>query len=183
MLHSIHALPEGSEFVGTIEAGRSKFGFSFKPASASIENGKLTLRGRVKVTPPKGSPRTTDGVTATLLSTQGSTAQPPAPPASLPAALIPTPPANPGVLPITEATGYLASIAVIYFRLSPLSGTQLGLPLDLGAVQLNARLYSDSTLERELLWLYSALLMATLGPLPDAARAQGLLAELNRRYA
>ena len=42
-------------------------------------------------------------------------------------------------------------------------------------------LWASSGLERDLLWLYSAVLMATQGPRPDGPWANGLLAEINRR--
>ncbi|MFN7624542.1 MAG: hypothetical protein ACK5RS_15495, partial [Acidobacteriota bacterium] len=64
-----------------------------------------------------------------------------------------------------------------------LSGSATGIPYDLGSVQLNARLWANSTLERDLLWLYSALLMATQGPQADGQWANGLLAEINKRLS
>src|SRR5262249_47505861 len=77
----------------------------------------------------------------------------------------PTPaPGGPGeALPLTDSTGHLASVAVMYLKLSPLDGRALGVTADLSAVQLNARLYATSEIERDLHWLYSALVEATQG--------------------
>src|SRR5262249_29359446 len=66
-------------------------------------------------------------------------------------------------LPLTDSTGHMGSVAAMYLRLSPLDGRALGVPADLSAVQLNARLYATSEIERDLHWLYSALVEATQG--------------------
>jgi len=72
----------------------------------------------------------------------------------------------------------------MYLRLSPLPATGLPeLPYDLSQVQLNARLWANSSLERDLLWLYSAWFLAQEGPAPNPEKAAGYLAEINRRLA
>jgi hypothetical protein len=175
-LYSIHALPAGHGFSGVIEAGRAKYQFNFSPKTAAIVNRKLILAGSVTVKAPNGGKRTVDKVEATLLATQGSAGPAPPMPRSL------TPPERPPFSspPVTEATGEFGSVGVIYFKLSGLDGKAAGLPFDLSDTQLNARLYSTSEVERDLQWLYSALVRATLGESPDEKSASAYLAEINR---
>jgi hypothetical protein len=162
-IHSIHVLPNGAGFAGKFEAGGSSYQFVFTPKTAAPVNGKLVLTGAVKVTPPGGRQRVANDVTATLLATQGSITGPPSMPRQFSESLKPPLSAPGGSLPITDSTGHLGSIAVMYLKLSPLDGRALGVPADLSAVQLNARLYATSEIERDLHWLYSALLEATQG--------------------
>ena len=165
-IHSIHVLPNGSGFAGKIEAGGSSYQFAFTPKAAATANGKLVLTGDVKVKSPGGRERMASDITATLLATQGSITGPPPMPRRFSESLKPPSPApgGPGEsLPITDSTGHLGSVAVMYMRLSPLDGRALGVPADLSAVQLNARLYATSEIERDLHWLYSALVEATQG--------------------
>ncbi|HEY6402338.1 MAG TPA: hypothetical protein VI479_13070 [Blastocatellia bacterium] len=164
-IHSIHVLPNGAGFAGRIEAGLS-YQFAFTPKTASVTDGKLVLTGAVNVQSPAGRRRTASEVTATLLATQGSITGPPPMPRQFSESLKPplqAPSRSGESLPLTDWTGYFGSIAVMYLKLSPLDGRALGVPADLGAVQLNARLYATSEVERGLHWLYSALLEATQG--------------------
>ncbi len=170
-LHSIHALPYGSAFTGKIQG---KYHFTFAPKSAEVSGGKLKLKGDVTVQSPAGQKRTATNVEATLLSTQGSIQQQPTTPRELPDNLQPTITAS-----STDATDDLSSIGVLYLKLAPLDGRALGVPMDLGAVQLNARLYPQSRLERDLQWLYSAWLLASHGG--NEQRSNGFLGEINRR--
>jgi hypothetical protein len=169
-LHSIHALPDGSAFTGKLAP---RLQFTFAPKSAVVAGGKLTLIGEVTVKSPAGTKRATH-IAATLAATQGSIQPPPPAPHDLPDALKPafTPPA-------TDATGPMSSIGVLYLRLAPMDGHALGVPMDLGAVQLNARLYPQSRLERDLQWLYSAWLLAAHEG--KNTLAGGYLGEINRR--
>jgi hypothetical protein len=175
-LYSIHALPAGREFSGVIEAGRAKYQFNFSPRAAAIVDRKLVLTGSVTVKAPKGGKRTIDKVEAKLLATQGSAGPTPPAPRSIDPRFIPAF-SSP---PITEATGDFGSVGVIYFKLSGLDGKAAGLPFDLSDTQLNARLYATSEMERDLQWLYSALVRATLGQSPDEQAASVYLAEINR---
>jgi hypothetical protein len=162
-IHSIHVLPNGAGFAGKIEAGGSNYRFDFTPKTADSASGKLVLTGAVKVKAPGGRERVTADVTATLLATQGSITGPPPMPRQFSESLKPPLPAPSGSGPLTDSTGHLGSIAVMYLKLSPLDGRALGVPADLSAVQLNARLNVTSEIERDLHWLYSALLEATQG--------------------
>src|SRR5688572_29479097 len=162
-IHSIHALPHGAGFAGKIEAGGSSFHFAFTPKNAAAANGKLVLTGAVKVQAPGGRQSVANDVTATLLATQGSITAPSPRPRQFSDSLKPPLAPPGGSLPLTDWTGHLGSVAVMYLRLSPLDGRALGIPADLSQTQLNARLYATSEIERDLHWLYSALLEATQG--------------------
>ncbi len=178
-LHSIHVLPNGREFVGKIEIGRASYQFTFAPKSAVSANGKLVLTGAVKVKSPGGQQRAADGVTATLLATQGGITSPPPMPRQFAESLRPPLPEPSGSLPLTDWTGHQGSVAVMYLKLSPLDGRALGVPADLSSVQLNARLYSTSEVERDLHWLYSALAVAIQGERPNEQLAADYLGAIN----
>jgi hypothetical protein len=178
-LYSIHVLPQGREFTGKIEVGRGSYQFTFTPKTAASVNGKLVLTGSVKVKTPVGRQNAADGVTATLLATQGSITTPPPMPRDFAPSLKPPQPAI-SESPITDWTGHLGSVAVMYLKLSPLNGRALGAPVDLSSVQLNARMFPTSEIERDLHWLYSALVEAMDGESRDERRAATYLGEINR---
>jgi hypothetical protein len=180
-LHSIHALPNGREFTGKIEADKSSYQFIYTPQAVAAVNGRLVLTGSVEVKGPEGRMRTADNVTATLLGTQGSITSPPPMPRDFAPSLKPPQPALSETAPITDWTGHLGSVAVMYLKLSSLDGRALGVPLDLSSVQLNVRLFPSSEFERDLQWLYSALVEAMHGEQRDEQRAAGYLSEINRR--
>jgi hypothetical protein len=180
-LHSIHALPSDRDFTGVIEAGRAEYQFTFSPVNARVEKSKLVLTGVVTVSGRNGRKYQTKDVTATLLASQGSASAAPPFPRLLDKSVNPYASAqNENPLPITESTGVLSSVGVLYFKLSSLSGRQLGLPLDLSKTQLNVRLYPGSERERDLQWLYSALVFVTLGESQNDKNIEGYLAEINR---
>jgi len=178
-LYSIHALPSGREFAGKIEIGRGSYPFTFAPKSAAAVNGKLVLTGGVKVKPLGGQQYQVGGVTATLLATQGSITGPPPMPRQFSESLKPPQPEPSGSLPLTDWTGYSGSVAVMYLKLSPLDGRALGVPADLSSVQLNARLYATSEIERDLHWLYSALAEAMHGQRPNEQLTADYLGAIN----
>jgi len=159
-IHSIHVLPNGAGFAGKIEIGRSGYQLTFTPKRAASAPGKLVLTGVVKVRSPGGQQRAANNVAATLLATQGSITAPPPMPERFSGSLKAPLPAPDGSLPLTDWTGHTGSVAVMYLKLSPLDGRALGVPADLSSVQLNARLYATSEIERDLHWLYSALVEA-----------------------
>src|SRR5262245_13011190 len=88
-VYSIHALPNGREFVGKIEIGKNNYQLTFTPQSATSVNGKLVLTGVIKVKAPVGRERAANGVTATLLATQGSITSSPSMPRQFSASLKP----------------------------------------------------------------------------------------------
>ena len=179
-IHSIHVLPDGAGFAGKIEAGGSSHHFSFTPKTAASSNGKLVLTGVVKAQLVGGRQRVANDVTATLLATQGSITGPPLMPRQFSESLKPPSPTPSGSLPLTDSTGHLGSVAVMYLRLSPLDGGALGVPADLSAVQLNARLYATTEIERDLHWLYSALAEATQGEHRNERLAVDYIDAINR---
>jgi len=178
-IHSIHVLPSGAGFTGKIEAGGSSYHFVFTPKTAASLNGKLVLTGVVEAQSSGGRRRVANDVRATLLATQGSiTGQPPMP-RKFSESLKPPLPSPSGSLPLTDSTGHLGSVAAMYLRLSPLDGSALGVPADLSAVQLNVRLYATSEIERDLHWLYSALIEATQGEHKNERLAADYLDAIN----
>jgi hypothetical protein len=179
-IHSIHVLPNGAGFAGKVEAGGSSYRFSFMPKTAGTTEGKLVLTGVVTVKSPGGRQRAADNVTGTILATQGSIIGPPPMPRELSESLKAPLPVPGGSLPLTDSTGHLGSVAVMYLKLSPLDGRALSVPADLSAVQLNARLYATSEVERGLHWLYSALVEATLGEHRNERLAADYLDAINR---
>ncbi|QQS47024.1 MAG: hypothetical protein IPM66_24670 [Acidobacteriota bacterium] len=174
-LHSIFVTPSGRLLTGTIEVGRTLYGFEFAPRSLSLRDGKPVLRGTVTVSSPAGRKRSADGIEAVFLSSQGS--------------IQPPPPAPNGFrqaarrversLPPTDWTDETSSVAAIFMKLSTMNGGTLGVPLDLSAVQLNLRFYTRSQTERNLNWLYSNLVYATLGGSPDEKLAEEYVAGIN----
>ncbi len=179
-LHSIHLLLDGRGFSGNIEAGRAKYRFTFSPNNAAVINRKLVLKGSVTVKSPNGQTRIIDNVEAKLLATQASVFLAPPMPRSPSLAVKPVDPATSPPTTFTEATGDLSSTGVMYLKLSTLDERALGVPFDLSSVQLNTRLYSASDVERELHWLYSALVRVTFGGESNEEAASGYLAEINR---
>lgn len=176
-LHSIHSLLIGREFKGEIEAGNANHQFVFTPTSASVVNGKLELIGRFKAKAPGGQAHKAEKVKATLLATQGGlTTGPPAPRSANTNLRV----GRPSDLPITDATGDLGYVGVMYFKLSPLDGRALGLPFDLGAVQLNGRLNPTDDTARALQYWYSLAVAAIYGNSPDASLTKSSVDEINQ---
>src|SRR5262249_29850232 len=142
-------------------------------------NGKLVLTGAVKAKAPVGQPRLASGVSATLLATQGSITSP-SPLSDQFSASLKPPQAEPSSqLPLTDWTGYYGSIAVMYLKFSPLDARALGVPGDLSSVQLNARLYATSEVERDLHWIYSALTETIYGERPNDQLTAEYISALN----
>jgi hypothetical protein len=177
-LHSIHALPDGTAFTGKIRIGKANYQFTFAPKTAEVSSARLKLKGVVAVTSPTGQKRAVENVEATLLSTQGNIQPGPSIPRTFPDSLRPPEP-EAARLPVTDATDHFGSIGVMYFKLSAMDGRNLGVPMDLSAVQLNARVYPQSELERDLQWLYSAWLLAA--HTGNEQVSKGYLAEINDR--
>jgi hypothetical protein len=179
-LHSIHAWPSGREFTGKIEAGKTNYQLAFTPRSATIVNRKLVLNGSITIKSPNGQQHKADNVVATLLATQSSASIAPPVPRSFAQSIKPATTVPDTSLIITEATGELGSVGVMYLKLSRLDGKALRVPMDLNGVQLNVRLIPASETERDLQWLYSALIGATMGGSPNEENAANYLAEINR---
>ncbi len=195
-VYSVHALQRDREFAGEIEAlGGKTYPFTFAPKMVVVAGRKIELVGDFRAGAGK---RAISGVRATLASTQGGMGRAPVVHRELLAGTAQgaetgtadpqektEPPAAPRAeskdgLPITEVTGAGAFVGVMYFKLSSLDGRALGVPADLGGVQLNARLSPTSETERELQWLYSGLVAAAWGEPADAKSTSAHVAAINR---
>jgi hypothetical protein len=177
-LHSVHSLLIGREFIGEIEAGKTRYSFTYSPAAAAISNGKLELSGRFTVKPPGGPSRKSDNVKATLLATQSGLTTAPQAPRGIEATLLGKIPTD--GLPATDATGGRGYVGVMYFRLSPLDGRTLGLPFEVSAVQLNGRLNPSDPLAGTLQFWYSVAVRALYDPMPDDALTLQSVTEINQ---
>ncbi|MEK7832140.1 MAG: hypothetical protein AAB401_13690 [Acidobacteriota bacterium] len=175
-LHSVHSLLIGREFIGEIEVGKTNLRFAYSPTSVALVGGKIELTGSFTVT--AGQTRKAQNVKATLLATQGGIQAAPPIPKGASASMLGA--VHSGGLPATDATGSRAYAAVVYFKLSAMDGAKLGLPFDLSAVQLNARLNPADDTARTLQFWFSVAVGAVLGEAPDNALASESLSEINR---
>lgn len=176
-LHSAHSLLIGHTFVGKIEAGRANLNFAFKPDTAATAGGKIELTGTFSVKSATGT-RKTDNVKATLLATQGSIQSAPPTPAGATASMLGK--VHSGSLPATDATGSRGSVGVMYFKLSALDGSKLGVPFDLSALQLNVRLNPTDETARSLQFWFSVAVNAVQGEAPNQTLATQSLSEVNK---
>jgi hypothetical protein len=177
-LHSIFGLLIGRDFAGEIETGKTKSHFTFSPASATVANGKLELTGRFMVKSASGPARKAENVKATLLGTQGGLATAPTTPKGADAAMLGS--ITSVGLPATDATGVRGYVGVMYFKLSALNGPALGLPFDLGAVQLNGRLNPADDTARALQFWYSVAVRATHGEPAETNLVSRSVDEINQ---
>ena len=179
-LHSIHALLRERAFVGVIEAGALKYDLTYTPTAAAVKDHKLVLTGSIIVKTPTGKTATVNNVTATLAAAQGSISTS----ASKPRAfqlVTPSPfAADPQGQPLTDLTDARSALGVLYFHLSALDGRALGVPFDLGKVQLNGRLALIDQTARDLQWLFTQAHAALMGEKPDEQMAEPYVTELNR---
>jgi hypothetical protein len=176
-LYSMAALMRGKDFTGKFETAGANYEFTFAPAHARLNNGKLELTGNLSVNSRRGAQREVKGVQATLLAIQGGISNVPEP-------IKVRVKANPvKTLPLTEATDDSGYVGVLYFRLSPLNARALGLTIDVSAVQLNARLFADHDLERELQLIYADVVAAAYRNQPDTKEAAKNLSSLNQIFS
>lgn len=175
-LHSVHSLLIESQFSGEIEVGSAKLKFSYSPTAASLANDRIELTGSFSVKSAR-EVKKTEAVKATLLSTQGGIQTAPPTPDGASASMLG--PVHSGVLPPTDATGSRGYVAVIYFKLSALDGAKLGVPYDLSALQLNARLNPLNETDRALQFWISVAVNAVHGQSPNKDLALQSLRELN----
>ncbi len=167
-LYSIFALQRDKAFRGEFETANGNNKFTFAPSSAKLTNNKLELRGTFSV-----GARKVANVTATLSASQGGIGAVPGIIAARPVA------STPG-LPPTEATGAWAYVGALYFHLSPINATALGLTIDMSKVQLNGRLFPINEVERELQVLFSDIVATAYKQDADASAAAPHVAALNR---
>ena len=206
-LYSMAGLLRQGKFEGTFNAQGAKYQFTFAPREATISNRRLELSGSLSIQGPRGAARTANKVVGRLAATQGGVGVSPTRrqlvTGTTGASTLSTsdqqqeqakaPELGPGSdntrvsvtssLPITESTGGLGFVGVLYLKMQPLDGAALGVPVDLKNVQLNARLAPENDSDRALLWLYSDLANTLSGEKPSASEAKKLLAQLNRALA
>jgi hypothetical protein len=206
-LHAIHALLRGRIFVGQFQAQGQTYDVSFVPAEAALVEQRFILRGRFNVKPPQQSLRSTDQVEARLVATQGGvgvspvrrqlltgtaqTAQTATSDQKLEQEGGPETELQPGLhafdnpkpdalgRPTVESTDALGFVGVLYFHLSPLDGEALGIPLDVSKVQLGGRLAPTDDRARDLLLLFSDLVMALDVAHPDNETANDCVERIN----
>jgi len=187
-LHTLHAVLRGRVFDAKFEARGKTYGVVFLPNQATIVDHKLVLIGRIGFSVPQQTTRYVDGVSASLMATQGGvgvspvrrqllagtaqTAQTATSDQKLEQEKGPETDLQPGLhsfeppkyddlgRPMVEATGSLGFVGVLYFKLSPLDSKSLGIPLDMSDVQLGARLAPTDDLARDLQLLFSDVVVA-----------------------
>ena len=174
-LYSMAALMRGKDFTGKFETASGVYEFTFAPTVASLNNGKLELTGTLSVSSARMAKREAKGVQATLLSTQGGLG-------NVPASIRARNSNNRSPLPITEATDVTGFVGVLYFRLSSINARTLGLTIDVSSAQLNARLFPDNEVERQLQVIYADVAAAAYSDKPDANAAAKYLAALNQLF-
>lgn len=167
-LYSIFAQQRDKAFTGEFETSKSKYPFTFAPKSAQLVNGKLQLTGTFSL-----GKRKVENVTATLVSIQGGLG-------AVPAAITERQLKMPSGLPLTEASLNFGFVGALYFHLSPIKSSALGLTIDMSKVQLNGRLFPTSEVERELQVLFSDVAAVLYGAQPDEQAAAPYVATINQ---
>jgi hypothetical protein len=209
-LHSIHGLLRGRVMDGQFEARSQTYRFSFVPATAALTDGQLVLSNRMAVHSPRLGMRYVDSVEARLVAIQGGvgvspvrrqlltgtaqTSQTSTSEQKMEQEKGPETDLQPGLRafesprldelgrPHVESTGPLSFVGVLYFNLSPLDGSALGVPLDLSKVQLNLRLAPTDDLARDLQYIFSDLTQALHKTPIDERTANEQIQELNRIF-
>jgi len=207
-LHSIHGLLRGRVVDGQFEVRGQSHRFSFVPATAALADSKLVLSGRMTVHSPQLGIRFVDSVEARLVAVQGGvgvspvrrqlltgtaqTSQTSTSGQKMEQEKGPETDLQPGLRafesprldelgrPTVEASGPMSFVGVLYFNLSALDGSTLGVPLDLSKVQLNLRLAPTDDLARDLQYLFSSLTRAIYETPTDDQAVSDHIQELNR---
>jgi hypothetical protein len=188
-IHSIAGLQKERGFTGRFEIAGAVYSFEYTPARAEVVSGKLNLLGELAIVDPQRKRQVRKNVRLALQSTQGGLGNAPTPKMDLPASAevaaahrnqASTPGAGDRPLPVTESTGALSFVGVMYLRFEPLVGPQLGVPADLSQLQLNARLYPANGLEETLQYLYSHIIDSLYRKSPDTGAAMAFVKDLNR---
>jgi hypothetical protein len=205
-LHSVPAWLNGRTFAGGFDMAGAGYKLTFAPSHAEAAGKDLRLRGRLTVTDPRGRSRARDSAQVTLAGIQGGIGAPPIRRQVIAAGAqtgnIATSQQKQQVagenekragqkpeettqtkgseLPVTESTGPKSFTGVMYFHLEPLDGGALGVPADLGHVQINLRLAPLDDVARALHGLYAAAVDALQGEQADADQAAAIIRELNQ---
>ncbi|HVG22280.1 MAG TPA: hypothetical protein VNI02_24800 [Blastocatellia bacterium] len=205
-LYSVPAWLNGRTFVGGFDLAGTSYKLTFAPSHAEAVSKDLQLRGRLTVADARGRQRVRDSVRITLASIQGGIGPPPIRRQVIAAGAqtgnIATSQQKQQVagenekragqkaeetsqpkaseLPVTESTGPKSFTGVMYFHFEPLDGKALGVPADLGRVQMNLRLAPHDDTARALHSLYTAAVDALQGEQADAEQAAAIIRELNQ---
>jgi len=188
-IFSIAGLQKNRGFVGRFQVASASYAFEYVPARAEVVSGKLNLLGDLSVVDPQMKKQNRKDVRLVLQSTQGGLGGAPTPRVPLPASAevaaarrnqAGSSAAGDRSLPVTDSTGPLSFVGVMYLRFEPLVGSQLGVAADLSQMQLNARLYPANGTEETLQYLYSQITDALYGPKPDHTSANVLVKDLNQ---
>ena len=203
-LYSVPVWLSGRSFAGGFDYAGGSYNLVYAPSRASTPGNELELLGRLAITDPRGRVHSRNSVRATLASIQGGIGEPP-----IRRRVVATGAASGNVstsqqkqqtagesekagqkveenrqartggLPVTESTGSTSFTGVMYFHLEALDGRALGVPLNLGRVQLNLRLDPLDETTRTMNELYRDLIDA-LHLQSDANAASAILRELNQ---
>jgi len=178
-LHSIAAKMRGRSFEGSFDMGGINYSFTYSPVRAAVAGRKLELSGGFTVIdgPPNARvpPHSLNNVRAVLISAQGGIGAAPTR-TNLPADISTARPD----LPVVESTGALSFCGALYFKLSSLDGSALGVPADLSPLQLNVRLAPTDDAERNLQGVYSSIVDALYGKDADNRAAAVHVSLLNK---
>ena len=188
-IHSIAALQKERGFAGRFEVSGAAYEFEYVPSRVEVVSEKLNLLGDLSVVGPQRKKQVRKNVRLVLQSTQGGLGGSPTPRIAVPASAeavaarlkqLGTSAASDRPLPVTDSTGPLGFVGVMYLKFEPLAGAQLGVPADLSRVQLNARLYPANGTEETLQYLYSHITDALYGASPDSVSANVFVKDLNQ---
>ena len=181
-LHSIAAKMRQRSFEGGFDIAGIHYSFTYSPARATVVGRKLELSGVFTVIDGRPNdrvpPHSVNNVQAVLISAQGGLGAAPTR-TNLPVDISTARPD----LPVVESTGSLSFCGALYFKLSSLDGRSLGVPAEMSALQLNARLAPTDDAERNLQGVYSSIVDALYGKDADNRAAAAHVSLLNKLLA
>jgi len=209
-LYTLHAVLRGRVFDGISETSKA-YRFTFIPASAAVVDQRLVITGRMGFAIPQRPVRYVENVQATLIATQGGvgvspirrqlltgtaqTAQTATSEQKLEQEKGPETDLQPGLhsfeppkydelgRPKVESTDALSFVGVLYFKLTPIDSSTLGLPFDMSSIQLGARLAPTDDLARDIQVLFSDIVLGLDQKSRDQQLVTSSLEMLNRALA
>jgi hypothetical protein len=208
-LHTLHAVLRGRVFDGQFEVPGKVISFNFIPKQPLVKDLRLVIIGRMGFSLPKQPARFIDGVTATLLATQGGvgaspirrqllagtaqTAQTATSDQKLEQEKGPETDLQPGLhsfaapkydelgRPRVESTEALSFVGVLYFKLSPIDNNTVGLSLDMSDIQLGVRLAPTDDLARDIQMIFTDIVAGLDDKSTDLV--QSSIESLNRAFS
>lgn len=207
-LYTLHAVLRGRVLDGTYEASGRTLRFNFIPSRVTVVDQRLVMTGRMGFEIPQQPVHYLENVKATLLATQGGvgvspvrrqlltgtaqTAQTATSDQKLEQEKGPETELQPGLhsfeppkydelgRPKVESTDALSFVGVLYFRLAPLDASALGIPFDMSAVQLGARLAPTDDLARDIQVVFSDIIIGMDEKSPNQQLVNSSIEILNR---